>query len=163
MYKLLLLASFAILQLSCNQHVSADQFELRQVFNDILAAESMKGRYYLIDSIENFNIKSITQSDTVYTIASCYNINNGVWTNGLFDRLQIISRDGMHSISKADPLTLTPIHYSFSLPYFSNDKKSFIIYYNFYCGSLCAEYSLRLYKKMNGKWIFIKSYYSVVS
>jgi hypothetical protein len=28
---------------------------------------------------------------------------------------------------------------------------------------LCAEYSTRLYKKINGKWTFIKSYFSMVS
>jgi hypothetical protein len=163
MYELLLFTSLALLQLSCNQHVSTGQFELRQVFNDISAADFIKARYYLIDSIENFNTKSIAQSDTIYTIASYGNANNGIWTNELFNSLQIISRDGLHSISKADPLTMTPIHYSFSLPYFSKDKRSFIIYYNYYCGNLCAEYSLRLYKIINGKWTFIKSYFRVVS
>jgi hypothetical protein len=164
MHKLLLLTFLAGLILtSCNQPVQVDTLELKKIYSDILEPDSLKGKFYLIDSIESFDKKVIVQSDTIYSIAYCDEIKNGIWTNNLFDSLLTISADKMHSISKSDSFKITPIHYSFSLPYFSKDKNSFIVYYNYYCGSLCAEYSLRLYKKINGKWTFIKSSFSIVS
>jgi hypothetical protein len=164
MYKSLSLTFFAgLILISCNQQVQVDTSELKNIYSDILEPDSLKGRYYLIDSIESFDKKLIVQSDTTYSIAYCDEIKSGIWTNNLFDSLITISANKLHSISKSDSFKIIPIHYSFSLPYFSKDKNSFIVYYNYYCGSLCAEYSLRLYKKINGKWTFIKSYFSMVS
>jgi hypothetical protein len=163
MRKQLLHAFFGLILLSCRQHMQVDKSELRRIYGDILTADSVTGKYYLIDSIENFDKKSITQSDTTYFIADCDNTKSGVWTDNIFDSLIITSVKKLHSISRPDPFTMTPAHYSFSLPYFGNDKLTFLIYYNHYCGNLCAEYSLRLCKKINGKWTFIKSYFSIVS
>jgi hypothetical protein len=163
MSKYFCLTILSLVIFSCRQAIRTDKTELNQIYSDILSADSLKGKYYLVDSIDNFETKSIKQSDMTYYISSCDSIKNGVWTDRLYDSLIIISKDRLHSISKANTLTMTPAHYSFSLPYFSKDKQSFIIYYSHYCGNLCAEYSLRLYKKINGKWIFIKSYFSIVS
>ena len=164
MDKLLLLTLFAgVIFTSCHQYVHVDNLEIKKVYSDILEADSLNGRFYLIDSIENFDKKSIEQSDTTYFIAYNDETKNGIWTNSLFDSLTTISAAKLLSISKSDSFKITPIHYSFSLPYFSKNKESFIIYYNYYCGNLCAEYSLRLYKKINGKWTFIKTYFSIVS
>jgi hypothetical protein len=149
--------------LSCSQPVSIDKSHLKQIYSDLINADSLKQEYYLIDSIQNFSTKSIRQSNVTFFIADCDIVHKGVWTNELFDNTRIISRKYLDSLSKPDPFAMTPSHYSFSLPYFSKDKRSFIIYYNFYCGSLCAEYSLRLYKRVNGKWRFIKSFFMVVS
>jgi hypothetical protein len=85
------------------------------------------------------------------------------WTNEIFDSAKIISRNYLDSVARPNPFMKTPTHYSFSLPYFSKDKNSFIIYYNYYCGNLCAEYSLRLYKKINEKWTFATSFFRMVS
>ena len=163
MHKILLLTFFGLILLSCRQHNQIDKQELKQIYSDILTADSLDGKYYLIDSVERFDKKSITQSGTTYLIAYCDDTKNGVWTDDLFDSLIIISTNRLHIISKPDPFKITPAHYSFSLPYFSNDKKSFLIYYNHYCGNLCAEYSLRLYRQINRKWTFVKSYFSIVS
>lgn len=129
----------------------------------MLAADSLNGKRYLIDSIENFGNKTITQSGTTYQIADYTDVNDGLWTSELFDSLVLISTDKLESLSQPDPFNKTPAHYKFSLPYYSKDKQTFIIYYDYYCGSLCAEYSLRLYKKANGKWTYIKSYFTMVS
>jgi hypothetical protein len=163
MFKLSLLTVLGLLLFSCNESISIDHSDLKQVFSDLTSADSIKGKYYLIDSIQSFDTKSIMQSDTTYLIAYCGEIKNGVWTDSLFDNAKIISSDSLDFMATSNSLEMTPAHYSFSLPYFSKDKKSFIIYYNHYCGNLCAEYSLRLYKKINGKWTFIKAYFSMVS
>ena len=146
---------------ACEQSSQVDKSELKQINFDILSADSLTGKYYLIDSIRNFETKIINQSDTTYYAADCGITKNGIWTDNLYDSLVIISQDKLQS--KGDKFEMRPLNYSFSLPYFSKDKQSFIIYYNHYCGNLCAEYSLRLYKKINGKWTFVKSYFSMVS
>jgi hypothetical protein len=163
MNKLILLSFLTFLLFSCKQSISVDKSELKKIFTELIIADSVKTKYFLIDSIQNFEKKSIAQSNTTYLIASYSLANNGIWTNEIFDSAKIITNTQLQSISNSNPFTMTPVHYSFSLPYFSKDKKSFIIYYNYYCGNLCAEYSLRLYKYINGKWVFIKSYFKIVS
>jgi len=163
MIRLITLALFAFLLLSCKHSILVDKAELKGIFQELLIDESSTHNYLLIDSIQDIEKKSIIQSDTTYTIANCDVVKNGIWTNEIFDNAKIISRNYINSVAKPDPFMKTPPHYSFSLPYFSKDKTSFVIYYNCYCGNLCAEYSLRLYKKINGKWTFIKTYFSIVS
>lgn len=163
MFKYLLLTIFLFPILSCRQTVQTDQIELKQIYQDILSADSLGGRFYLIDSIVNFETKNIKQSDTTYFIADCNSTKSGIWTDNIHDSLLIISRKELHSKIKGDQFVMTPANYSFSLPYFSKDKQTFLIYYDHYCGNLCAEYSLRLYRKINGKWTFIKTYFSMVS
>ena len=163
MLKLILLTFFGLILLSCHQQMEIDKTELRHIYSDILTADSLMERYYLIDSIENFEAKFIKQSDTTYYIATCDISKNGIWNDNLFDSLIIISKHKLHSFSKSNAFTITPSYYKFSLPYFSEDKQTFLIYYNHYCGNLCAEYSLREYKKINKTWTFIKTYFSLVS
>ncbi len=163
MFKYLSLTLFSLTLFSCRQSIQVDKVELQQIYYDILSADSLTGKYYLIDSIRNYETQTIKQSDTTYYIADCGIAKNGIWTDNIYDSLVIISNDRLHSQAKDDQFVMTPANYSFSLPYFSKDKQTFIIYYNHYCGNLCAEYSLRLYKKINGKWTFIKSYFSMIS
>ena len=163
MHKQLLVIFFGLISLSCHQKIRIDEQELKQIYNDILTADLLIDKYYLIDSIESFDKTFIKESDTTYSIAYSDMTKNGVWTDNLSDNLTIITADQLRSISKNNQFKIIPAHYSFSLPYFSQDKQTFLIYYSHYCGNLCAEYSLRLYKKINGKWTFIKSYFSIVS
>lgn len=163
MFKYLSLTFSLLAIFSCRQSTQVDKSELQQIYYDILSADSLTGKYYLIDSITNYETKTINQSDTTYYIADCDITKNGIWTDNIYDSLVIISEGRLHSKAKGDQFVMTPANYSFSLPYFSKDKQSFIIYYNHYCGNLCAEYSLRLYKKIKGKWTFVKSYFSMVS
>ena len=148
---------------SCKPTIRIDKSELAQIYNDILSADSLKFKCYLVDSIGNFKTKSITQSDTTYFLPFCDDVKNGVWPSNLHSRLVLTSKKKLHSIAKTNRLSLTPTYYIFSLPYFSKDKQTFIIYYNFYCGILCEESSLRLYKKIDGKWTFIKHHSGFIS
>jgi len=148
---------------SCGETIQINKSELNHIYDDILSTDSLTRKYYLLDSIDKFETKAIKQSDTTYFIADYGGVENGVWTDKIHDSLVIITEERLNSISKADPFPMTLPHYRFSLPYFSKDKQSFIIYYDHYCGSLCAEYSLRLYKLIDGKWTFVKSYFSLIS
>lgn len=46
---------------------------------------------------------------------------------------------------------------TFSIPLFTVDKNTCIIYRAEHCGGLCGHGSTSVYKKINGKWIFIQS------
>jgi hypothetical protein len=84
-----------------------------------------------------------------------------VWTNSMFDSARIVSSSYIAAFQKRTGLT--PVHYTFSFPYFSKDKKYCVLYYDNYCGNLCAEQSLRLYKYENGRWTVVKTLFSIVS
>ena len=163
MYKLAFLFFVALLLFSCKQTLSISENELKEIYNGIIKSDSVKRRFYLVDSIENFSEKSITQSDTTYFIADNSDLKKGVWIKGIIDSAVLVSDNYLLKIAKSDAFSLTPRHYNFSLPYFSKDRQSFLIYYDYYCGNLCGEYSLRLYKKINGTWVYIKSYLTMVS
>ncbi len=45
----------------------------------------------------------------------------------------------------------------FSIPLFSIDRKTCIIYQSNHCGSLCGGGGISAYRKINGKWTFIKT------
>jgi hypothetical protein len=45
---------------------------------------------------------------------------------------------------------------SYSIPLFSLDKKTCIVYMARHCGSLCGHGALSVYKKVNGKWIWLR-------
>jgi hypothetical protein len=126
-YLSLTLPLFAIF--SCRQSMQVDKSELQQIYYEILSADSLTGKNYLIDSITNYETRTINQSDTTYYIADCDITNNGIWTDNIYDSLVIISKDRLHSKAKRYQFAMAPANYSFSLPYFSKDKQAFIIYY----------------------------------
>lgn len=163
MTKFILLVLLCFCALAFNQNKKVDKIELNQIYRDIISADSVEQSYFIVDSINHFENKSIVQSGVKYFIEGSELVKNGIWNDGIFDGGNIISHKYLDSIAVTNPRMEIPAHYSFSLPYFSKDKKSFIIYYDYYCGSLCAEYSLRLYKKRNGKWTYIKSFFRIVS
>jgi Zn-dependent protease with chaperone function len=76
---------------------------------------------------------------------------------------QIISQVYIQEKAKPDPLYNIPDHIQLSIPIFSKNCRYCIIYNDYYCGNLCAERALKLYTKVNGKWQFVKAYYSEVS
>ena len=163
MYKLPLIISIALLLLAAPQNTNVQKTELKNIAETLIGRDSVKPYYLLVDSIDHFKTKTKKLDGVRYTIASDEVVNAGLWTNEIFEKAHIISKNYLDSVVKANRRMEPPAHYRFSLPYFSSDKKSFIIYYNYYCGSLCAEYSLRLYKKVKGKWTFIKNFFLMVS
>ena len=148
---------------SCRQSITTDKAELREIFKTILKADLAKTKQLLVDSIDHFNLKSLNESGKTFWIASLKELKTGTWKNGIFNRVTIVSRKYLDSIAGTTAFKIPLPHYSLSLPYFSKDGNSFVIYYDYYCGPLCAESSLRLYRKINGNWTFVKNYYYLVS
>lgn len=146
----LLLGSLPIL--SCKQSIPINQTELKQLFTQIIEDDSIAGAYYVVDSIDEIDKKEITEEGNIYKVSYCDVIRNNTWNAEIFPGAKVVSKAQM-----AIP------YYSFSLPYLSENKQSLLIYYNLYCGNLCAESSLRLYKKVKGKWKRIKYYFQMVS
>jgi hypothetical protein len=105
--------------------------------------------------------KALSDEDIKFISEQFDNTSLKTWTNAVFDSARIVSEDYILNFQKN--AGSTPVHYKFSLPYFSKDKKYCILYYDHYCGNLCAEQSLRLYKHENGRWIVVKTLFSVVS
>lgn len=172
-YKFLAIILVVFLFMSCRQSarvedlepIRIEKSELRNIikilgepFFDLSNTE-----YLLVDSIMNFTKKSIEIEGTTYLICNVDGLQHGVWTKEMFDSASIAPRAFIDSVTRRGLPLKIPNQYSFSLPYFSKDKNSFIIYYYHFCGSLCAEYSERLYKKINGKWTYVTTYAGVIS
>ncbi len=153
----------SLLFLGCTHPVQINLNEVKQIFKTISEEDLTKTKNYIIDSFEHSNEKSITEDGVTYYAAEFEDSFKGVWTQDVFANAVIISHGKLDSLSQPDPMYHTPTHYSFSLPYFSKDKKTFLIYYNFYCGNLCAEWSLKMFKKEHGKWKFVKNLMYMVS
>ena len=107
------------------------------------------------------NDKTLSEKEINHIAEQLGNSKLPVWTNIYFDSARIVSQQYVNNFRKNTGST--PVHYKFSIPYFTKDKNYCVIYYESYCGTLCAEQSLRLYKNENGKWIAIKSLFSIVS
>ena len=163
MFRVLLVTLFLSLFVSFRQIPKDDHAEIRLIFHAIISGDSRHGSYYLIDSIVNYRLKMIDGYDQPCIIAESDETKSGVWCEGIFEKARIISGKKLQSLSQPDPFTMTPPHYRFSLPYFSKDKQTILIYYSYYCGNLCAERALRLYKLINGRWTYVESYQRVVS
>jgi hypothetical protein len=163
MTKFFLLFPVMLLILSCNQPVPISQAELKQIFTDIIKEDSLTKPYYIVDSLERVEEKSLTEEGVTYKTSYCSAIKNNIWNSELFDSAKIVSKAYIDSSFKNKNSDLALPRYRFTMPYLSEDKLSLLIYYDLYCGNLCAENSLRLYKRINGKWKYIKYYYRIVS
>lgn len=163
MTKLFLLFPVTLLALSCNQSVPISQVELKEIFMDIIKEDSITGTYFIVDSIEEVENKLLTEESVSYKISYCDALKNSTWKTEVFDHAKLVSKAYLDTTLNINSPDLVTPRYRFTMPYFSEDKQSLLIYYDLYCGSLCAENSLRLYKKINGRWKYIKYYYRTVS
>jgi hypothetical protein len=112
--------------------------------------------------VRTASYQKVLRNEDIQFIAEQFdNTSLNVWTNVFFDSARIVSEAYIHNFQKN--IGSTPVHYKFSMLYFSKDKKYCILYYDHYCGNLCAEQSLILYKQENGRWVIIKTLFSVVS
>ena len=105
--------------------------------------------------------KVLSDEDIQFIAEQFDNTPLNVWTNAVFDSARIVNEAYIETFRKNTGWP--PVHYKSSLPYFSKDKKYCVLYYDHYCGILCAEQSLRLYKQEKGRWIIIKNLFSVES
>jgi hypothetical protein len=80
-----------------------------------------------------------------------------------FDDLKVVSMKIIDSLSQPDPYINTPPFIKLSKPYFSKNGAYCLLFHSYYCGNLCAESAVALYKKINGKWKFVKSFNRTVS
>jgi len=91
------------------------------------------------------------------------------WTNEIFPNIKIVSSDTIRKIfkdyskehSKGWDYFYSHIGKSadgFSSPIFYKNYTYCLFYSDHYCGFLCAEGSLTLYKKEGNKWIEVKSF-----
>jgi hypothetical protein len=168
-----LAACFIILSISCAHPYQPDVKEMKDLFSQLEDSVLTRKHFLLIDSTitgwgEMFkspakNDRILNADDIDCIVAEMHNDKQNVWTNKVFDSARIVTQKQIDSIASPDPFMKTPTHYSFSLPYFNRQKNYCILLYSYYCGNLCAEESIRLYKKVKNKWIFVKSYFSVVS
>jgi len=169
-YGILILISFP----SCRQKVHEDATQIKSFFFQLDDSILAKKQFLLIDSIDNGNWwkdifkrkifdHELSIKDWYFIYGQMKDAKESVWTNKYFDSAKIVSVKYISGLAKPNALDDVPTNYSFSKPFFSKDGKYCVLFYDKYCGFLCAKTSLRLYKKDNGKWLFIKSFYTIMS
>lgn len=163
---------------ACTQSIRTDPNLIKGFFSqlDELRYNSTPGVYsgrpFLIDSIvvdkETFwqiasNEPLFSASDKKYIKGQLVADTLGVWSSNLFDNIKVVPYSFIDSAETQNKNRIRPPYIKLSKPYFSKDNKYCLLYYHYYCGNLCAETTLKLYKVINGKWTIIKNYYQIVS
>ena len=93
------------------------------------------------------------------------------WRSGLFPVIKFISRDTLNAIFKKSPINgwsyfnqeYGPCFNSFSWPIFLRSYTYCLFYSEFSCGLLNGAGTLMLYKLINTKWQYVKSYCDWIS
>ena len=164
---------------SCTQPIKTNPTDIKEFFSQLTPLKlnlspgtHINSRPYVIDSIE-IDLSSIIKlvdaepffdpKDIAYFKGQLLADKAGVWQQELFDSIKIVSQTELDSIRKFGLHQDMAPSIRLSKPYFSKDKQYCIQYYNYYCGNLCSETALKLYKRINGKWTFIKNYFQLVS
>jgi len=157
---------------SCIKPVELDVKETRSLFSQlyIFKQDSWHRNPLVIDSVYyndgiilEYCKESPLANDIAYIKQQLVSRSLIKWQHNVFDTLKIVSRKQLDSLSKPDSFTNTPMHVQVSKPYFSRNKKYCLLCYRYYCGNLCAENAVNIYRKVNGKWRFVKSLMRVVS
>lgn len=163
-----------ILLQSCTQEIHEDVGKAKNFFSQLDDSILLNNEFLMVDSIENrkwwkdkfrnqiFD-KELSIKDWYFIYSQMKDAKGTVWTNKYFDSARFVSSEYIIGFSKPNPLDDVPTHYSFSKPFFSKDGNTCVVLYDKYCGFLCAETSLRLYKINKGRWLFIKSFYISLS
>src|ERR1041385_8117144 len=100
MKHLALATIFLLSLLSCDRYANVDKTELKKFVSDVITAHSMKGGYYLIANIDEWNTYELTISDTTYKRANSDHIKDGIWTYQLFGNAKVITLDEYHKMEK---------------------------------------------------------------
>ena len=87
------------------------------------------------------------------------------WNNKVAKGRQVISERKISRIFKDEnkywnyfQKQYGPSFHCFSVPLFTCDKQTVVIYRSIHCGPLCGEGSIDVFVKSNGKWTFKKNY-----
>ena len=159
---------------SCRTSTIHPAGEVKDFFAQLDDSSLVKDHFMLVDSVQYDSWKqifttyalqdsSLARPDIDFMAAQMEVADQEVWTPDTFDSASIISKHYVDSLSKFCAAGHRPHYYIFSKPYFSRDKNYCVLFYNYYVGRNCAETSLRLYRKDRGKWLYVKSYFSIVS
>jgi hypothetical protein len=151
--------------------------EIKQFFRDFdnhYYSDLVNSRIHIVDTIVSLSSSYVIRylnEDTLLSQQDVrfikYNVKNSppsTWTRLIFPHAIISDRNELlRKNENAWKSAATTAYFELSLPYFNKRNDKCVIYYSFYCGWLCAESSLRLYKKIKGHWIFVKNYTYIVS
>ncbi|GAA4335732.1 hypothetical protein GCM10023149_43890 [Mucilaginibacter gynuensis] len=151
-----------------------DAKEAKQFFGqlDYIKDPARRGKPFLVDSV-------VYRDDLILEAAKMDELNNEndinyikgqiassrpvKWNVDLFDSLRIVKSSYIDSIRQLKKFKYNLIYIKLSKPYYSKNKQRCLIYINHYCGNLCAFSGVGLYKKIKGKWTFVRSYFGIVS
>jgi len=174
--KKLLLLLFALTFIADCQAQMPATMDVKEFFAQLDDSDLTKKQFFLTDTILGYegelvdfklnylgkdtNLSGYEKTSILQAMTAS---QVGVWTNEFFDSAKIVSVAYIYSIAKQDPNWTWPAHYSFSLPWFSNDHKFCVLRYEHSCGRRCGEWSVRLYKKVDGHWVFVKFYDAIFS
>ena len=169
--KKLLLLLVVVNFLGCRTAYLPDTKDVKEFFAQMDNGILSEKKFLLINKItgdegEHKHFKEYyARQDTILTELEIKSIvkamagsHKGIWTNKYFDSAKIVSKEYIDSVTKQNQNWTPPAHYTFSLPWFSNDNKFAVLSFEHYCGRLCGEWSVGLYKKVNGRWFFVKFY-----
>jgi hypothetical protein len=90
---------------------------------------------------------------------------NFKWNNKIAKDMQVISDKEISRIFKSKKKLWKYFrekygssYHCFSVPLFTCDKLTVVIYRSTQCGPLCGDGSIDVFVKLNGKWTFKKNY-----
>ncbi|SDQ01774.1 hypothetical protein SAMN05428975_6003 [Mucilaginibacter sp. OK268] len=172
--KLYFLVFASMILSSCVKPVDLDTKETKLLFNQISILKRdmlpYKRKFLVIDSViynDQFILRickeSLMKDDIQYIKAQVASHIYIKWQQSVFDSLKVVDMKLIDSLSKPDPFIHTPSYIRLSKPYFSKKRDYCLLLYSYYCGNLCAESAVRLYRKVNGKWEFVESFGRMVS
>lgn len=156
--------------------------EIRNFLNDFRIAEKAGKHFILIPEIhQNISvllIRNLMATDTTlfpgdrdFLEAQAKSDDKiTTWNSSLIDSAQIIERKtilGYLETNKRDGhfgwysfhKTFGRSYYDLSLPYFSKNLQTCLIYVASRCGLACGESDYRVYKKQGNRWVFYKAYW----
>ena len=167
--------------LTCRYSNVGNIEEARQFFAQLDDGYFSKNKFFLIDSIEiikpsGFITEEILK-DTIlprteaeFIVSQFSEQKKKAWNNTIFDSAKIVSQkyiDSLNGNVQEKDLTSDErynlLRYRFSLPYFSKNKMYCLLTYERFDCFFCEEYSIKIFKKIDGKWVFLKDYISMVS
>jgi len=176
---LILILSF-VGNISKAQHTDTSSMvtaeESKLFLNGLRLTLKPKGKFRLSDKAygtpSQIFLKKIAAKDTVlkyfdidFILKQFKQKQNFIWTETSVDSTVFIKATDIDSIFhtfKVDSgwkvfyKTFGGDFYRMSFPYFSQDKQTCIIYVGHYCGGLCGEGGLRIYRRKINTWTLIK-------
>ena len=108
----------------------------------------------------------LAQTDVDFIIKQVTQRKNTKWSNTVIDSAVLIRAEDIDSIFQSFKVdsgwkifrkTYGGDFYRMSFPYFSQDKQTCIIYIGHYCGGLCGEGGLKIFRRQNNTWRLIRT------